>query len=157
MNAAPAPERAGNGWHFRLIAVVANAHDHFAAEIDALDLLQEAMDEMLTRLLAIADDIDPRVFLLLQRQQGCVALCFEERLTLEAPRCPQHARLREPGRFWQAACDRRLEHRTPSADRAAVIQSLRTSPPSSVGLTRGSPRWLGHPGEGRAQPGRNSQ
>jgi hypothetical protein len=32
-------------------------------EIDAIDLFEKAVDEMLTRLLALGDDVDPGIFL----------------------------------------------------------------------------------------------
>jgi hypothetical protein len=112
MHAPPAPKRAGNNRHFRIVAVVANAHCDPAAKIDAVDLLEKTVDEVLARLLAVGDDVDARVFLLLQPQQCRVALRRQERLAFEAPWRPQHSRLRQPGRFRQAAGNRRLEHPT---------------------------------------------
>ncbi len=43
-------------------------------EIDALDPLQEAVDEMLARLLALGDDVDAGILLQLDRQHRGVAL-----------------------------------------------------------------------------------
>src|SRR6267143_6806463 len=66
---------------------------------------------MLSRLLAIGDDTDPGVFLLLQRQQRGVALSLGERFTGEPPRRPQYPGLSEPSRLRKRAGDRGLEHR----------------------------------------------
>ena len=79
---------ANHGRHFRIIAIVANAHRDPAAEIDAVELFEKTVDEMLARLLAVGDDIDAGVFLLLQPQQCRVPLCLQERLTLEPPGRP---------------------------------------------------------------------
>ena len=67
---------------------------------------------MLARLLAVGDDIDPGVFLLLQRQHRRVAFGFDERVAGELPWRPQHSWLCEPGGLRQAAGDRRLEQLT---------------------------------------------
>ena len=85
--AAPA-ERPGDGRHHRLVAVVSDAHPHPLREVDALDAFEKAMHEMLPRLLAVADDVDPGILLQLQRQQGRVALPLIERLAVEPPRRP---------------------------------------------------------------------
>jgi len=45
--AAP-PQRTYDRRTVRLVAIVANAHPHFTGEVDAVELLQEAVDEMLT-------------------------------------------------------------------------------------------------------------
>src|SRR3954447_21399996 len=108
MHAAPPPERAGDGRHRRLVAVVADAHPHPLLEIDALDAFEKAVHEMLPRLLAVADD--PSVFLELQREQGRVALALGQRVAIEPPRRPQASRLGQPGRLWQAAGNRGFEH-----------------------------------------------
>ena len=68
------------------------------------------MHEMLTRLLAVGDDVDAGILLHLQREQRRVALAFGERLAVEPPRRPQLARLGKPGGFRQTAGDRRFEH-----------------------------------------------
>jgi len=65
MNALVAPERSGDGRHLGLIAVVTNAHRDPPGEIDTLDVFEETVHEMLARLLAVRDDVDPGVFLLL--------------------------------------------------------------------------------------------
>ena len=49
--------------HHRLVAVVADAHLDLVLEVDAVDAFEEAMHEMLTRLLAVADDVEAGVFL----------------------------------------------------------------------------------------------
>jgi hypothetical protein len=96
--AAPA-QRPRDGRHLGLVAVVADAHAHLVGKVDAVDVLEKAVDEMLPRLLAIADDVDAGVFLALEGEDRGVALGLRERLALEPPRRPQHARLGQPGRL----------------------------------------------------------
>src|SRR6185295_19955377 len=79
-------------------------------EIDALDLLEEAVHEVLPRLLAIADDVDAGGLLLLQPEQGGVALRLGELFPIRAPRGPELVGFGEPGRLGQAAGDSGLEH-----------------------------------------------
>src|SRR3954464_5122157 len=110
MHAAPPPERAGDGRHRRLVAVVADAHPHPLLEIDAFDPFEKAVHEMLPRLLAVADDVDPAILLELEGEQGRVALALGQRLAVEPPRRPQASRLGQPGRLWQAAGNRGFEH-----------------------------------------------
>ncbi len=96
--------------HHRFVAVGADAHLHLVGEVDALDALQEAVHEVLARLLAVADDVDAGVLLLLDGEQGGVALGRLERRAFEPPRRPQPVGLGEPGRLRQAAGDGGLEH-----------------------------------------------
>jgi tryptophanyl-tRNA synthetase len=63
----------GHHRHHRVVAIVADSHLHLAAEVDALDELEKAVDEVLARLLAVGDDVDPGILLLLQPQQRGVA------------------------------------------------------------------------------------
>ena len=63
MDAAAAPHGPDDSRYLHLVAVVANSHGDAASEIDALDLLEKPVDEMLPRLLAIGYDVDPRIFL----------------------------------------------------------------------------------------------
>jgi hypothetical protein len=51
------------------------------------------MDEMLARLLAVGDDVDPGRFLELQRDQRGVALGLDQRLAVLPPGRPKYARL----------------------------------------------------------------
>src|SRR3546814_5683836 len=44
--------------HLGVVAVVADAHGGHALPVDALDLLKEAVHEVLPELLAVADDVD---------------------------------------------------------------------------------------------------
>jgi hypothetical protein len=97
--------------HHRLVAIVANAHFHLVLEVDAAHRLEKAVHEMLARLLAVADDVEPRVLLHLQPKQGGVALGCSEFRSLRLPLRPQLVRFRQPGGFRQAAGDRRFEHR----------------------------------------------
>ena len=71
--------------HHRLIAIGTDAHFHLVHGIDAPDSLQETVHEVLTRLLAVADNVDARILLLLNGEQGSVALGLLERLPVNAP------------------------------------------------------------------------
>ena len=59
---APA-QLTGDGRHVGFVAVVADADAHAAGEIDTLDPGQKPVHEMLTRLLAVGDDIDAGILL----------------------------------------------------------------------------------------------
>src|SRR5262245_2459018 len=89
-------QRADDAWHHCLVAVVADAHLDLVCEIDAFDIFEEAVDEMLTRLLAIGDDVDTGVLLLLDGEDGGIALRLIEFRTGGAPWCPQLVGLCEP-------------------------------------------------------------
>ena len=78
MDAALQPQRRHHLRHHRLVAVFADSHLDLVGEVDAFDLLQEAVDEMLARLLAFGDDIDAGIFLQLYRQHGGVTLGARE-------------------------------------------------------------------------------
>ena len=104
------PQRAGYHRHHRLVAVVADAHLHLAAEVDALDELEETVHEVLARLLAVGDDVDARVLLALEPEERGVPLRLRELVAGEAPRRPQLFRLREPDRFGKAAGNGGFQH-----------------------------------------------
>src|SRR5206468_884155 len=106
-----------------------------ALEIDAVDPFEKAVDEMLARLLAVADDVDPGILLELQCEEGGVALCFAERLAREPPWRPQHARLGQPGRLRQAAGDCRLKHASsPDHSSNAASSASRSVSPAGARL-----------------------
>jgi hypothetical protein len=102
--------RSGHRRHLGPVAVGPDADRHPPREVHALDPLEEAVDEVLARLLAVGDDVDPRVLLLLEGDEHRVALGLHERRALERPRRPQRRGLREPGGLRQASGDRREEH-----------------------------------------------
>ena len=106
MDAAFQPQRRHHLRHHRLVAVVADSHLDLVGEIDALDLLQEAVDEMLAGLLALGDDVDAGVFLQLHRQQRGVALGARQFVALGFPGRPQRVGLGQPFRLRQRAGDR---------------------------------------------------
>ena len=83
MDAALEPQRRHHLRHHRLVAVFADSHLDLVGEIDALDLLQEAVDEMLAGLLALGDDVDAGILLQLDRQHGGVALGAGELVALD--------------------------------------------------------------------------
>src|SRR5437868_1926846 len=83
-----AAQRAGDGRHHRLVAVVADAHRHASGEIDAVNTFQKTVHKMLPRLLAVAEDVDAAILLDLQRKERRVALAFGERVGAEAPGRP---------------------------------------------------------------------
>src|SRR3989441_6871156 len=60
-----AGDGAGDRRHLRLVAVGADADRHALTEVDPLEPLQEAVHEVLPRLLAVGDDVDARRLLLL--------------------------------------------------------------------------------------------
>ena len=103
VNARAQPQRAGDGRTHRFVAIVADTYLDAALKVDALDGFEEAVDEMLARLLAVGDDVDARVFLKLDREQGCVVLGCQQLLALETPRRPKLVRFGEPRRFRQTA------------------------------------------------------
>ena len=70
VDAALQPQRRHHLRHHRLVAVVADAHLDLVGEVDALDRLEKAVDEMLPRLLAVGDDVDAGILLQLQRQDA---------------------------------------------------------------------------------------
>jgi hypothetical protein len=86
------------------------ANLHLVLEVDALDSGQEAVHEMLARSLAVADDVDPGVFLHLQPEQGGVGLGALELGAARLPFRPELLGLGEPRRLGQAAGDRGFEH-----------------------------------------------
>ncbi len=98
-------QRPDHRRHQRLVAVVADAELHLAVEIDALDRLEEAVHEVLPRLLAVGDDVDAGVLLRLQPEERRVALRLGERRAVELPARPELVRLGEPAGFRQAAGD----------------------------------------------------
>ena len=61
----------------------------FLAEVDGVDFGQEAVDEMLPRLLAVAHDVDTRLFLAADRKRGGVFLGLLQWRPGERPRRPQ--------------------------------------------------------------------
>src|SRR6185436_17547947 len=103
MYAALQAQLGGDHRHHGVVAVVADDHLHLAAEIDAVYELEKAVDEMLARLLAVGDDVDARVLLLLEPEQGGVPLRALELGARAAPRRPELLRFGEPLGLGQAA------------------------------------------------------
>src|SRR5688572_13443291 len=110
MHATLQTQLAGDDRHHRIVAIVADAHLHLAAEVDALDELEETVHEMLARLLAVADDVDAGVFLLLQPEQRRVPLGALELGARRFPRRPELLRFGEPSRLGEASCEGGFEH-----------------------------------------------
>ena len=96
--------------HHRFVAVGADSHLDLVREVDAVDEFQKAVDEMLTRLFAVADDVDAGVLLPFDRKQRGVELGRGQFIALQPPLRPQLVRFGEPGRFRQAAGDGRRKH-----------------------------------------------
>jgi len=105
MHAALQPQLGGHDRNQGVVAVVADAHLHLAAEIDAFDELEESVHEVLARLFPVRDDVDAGVFLLLEPEQRGVALRALERDAGAAPRRPELVRLGEPFGLGKAAGD----------------------------------------------------
>ena len=61
------------------------------------------MDEMLARLLAVADDVDAGILLQLERQKRGIAFRLVEGGAFLGPRRPENLGSGEPGRLRQAA------------------------------------------------------
>ena len=99
--------------HHRVVAVVADAHLHLVLEVDAFDLLEKAVDEVLARLLAVADDVQPGVLLRLDPQQRGIGLGLAQFVALGLPLRPELVGFGQPARLGQAACDRGGEHGFP--------------------------------------------
>ena len=96
--------------HHRVVAVVADAHRDFVLKVDAFDLLQKAMHKVLTRLLAIAHDVQACIFLGLDPQQGGIGLGLQQRIALGFPLGPKFVGFGQPGGFGQAAGDGGCKH-----------------------------------------------
>jgi hypothetical protein len=105
MDAALQPQRRHHLRHHRLVAILADTHLDLVGEIDALDLLQETVHEMLARLFALGDDIDAGILLQLDRQQGGVVLGTGQDLARRFPGRPQRIGLGQPFRLRQGARD----------------------------------------------------
>ena len=118
VHAAPEAHRPHHLRHHRLIAVGADAHLHLVGEVDALDPLQEAVHEMLARLLAVADDVDAGILLLLDGKQRGVALGLHRARRPRAATAPTACWAR-PARPASAGC-RRWWSRTWRSSRAGL-------------------------------------
>ena len=79
-------------------------------KVDALDLLQKAVHKVLARLLAVAHDVQPGVFLRLDPEQRGISLGLLQLSPLSTPLRPEFLGFRQPGRFGQAASDGGGEH-----------------------------------------------
>jgi hypothetical protein len=106
MDAALQPQRRHYLRHHRLVAVFADSHLDLVGEVDAFDLLQKAVDEMLPRLFAFGDDVDAGILLQLHRQHGGVALGARQFVALRFPGRPQFVGFGQPFRLRQRAGDR---------------------------------------------------
>src|SRR3546814_12233357 len=84
--------------------LVADAHGGHAPPVDALDLLEEAVHEVLPELLAVADDVDAGGLLEADPGERRLLLSLDQFGPLQPPGRPELLRLRKPGRLRQAAC-----------------------------------------------------
>jgi hypothetical protein len=96
--------------HHGVIAVVTDAHLDFVLEVDALDLFKKAVHKMLTRLFAIANHFQTRVFLQFDPQERGVGFGTQERVAIGLPLRPELVGFCQPGGFGQAASDGGAEH-----------------------------------------------
>src|SRR5262249_45752066 len=108
--------------------ICADAHLDLMREIDAVDPFEEAVDEMLSRLLTLGDDVDAGIFLQFDREHGGIALGGGERVAGKLPRRPQHVRLGEPFGLRQRACDGGWKQHFPGslADVASLYRLTRS-------------------------------
>ena len=111
MHAGAQTQRADHGWAHRLIAIVADSHLDTLVEVDAVHRFEEAMHEVLARLLAVGDDVDPGVLLNFECEQRCIVLGGGEFFAFEPPRRPQFFRRSKPGRLGQTSGNRRRKKR----------------------------------------------
>jgi hypothetical protein len=111
VHAAGQRQRADHLRHHRLVAVVADAHLDLVLEVDAGHLLQEAVHEVLARLLAVADDVQAGVLLGLDPQQRGVELGLRQVAAAGLPLRPELFGLGQPGGLGQAAGNGGVEHR----------------------------------------------
>src|SRR5258706_2355486 len=103
MNAPLKAKTSYDSGHHGVVAVVANANCHLVLEVDALDGLEKPVHEVLPRLLAVGDDVDAGVLLLLQPEQRGVALRALELHARGAPGRPELVGFGEPAGLRQAA------------------------------------------------------
>ena len=96
--------------HVGVIAVVADAHGGHLGPVDAVDVFEEAVDEMLPELLAVGNDVDARIFLGLDPHQGGVALALPQLLAFQLPGRPELFRLGQPTGFGQTSGDGGFQH-----------------------------------------------
>src|SRR3546814_12633682 len=83
-------ERRDHGRAVGLVAVGPDADPCLLPEVDPLDFLEDAVDEMLAGLLAVGDDVDPGLGLVEQGEAPGVALgLLEPRGILGGPRRPE--------------------------------------------------------------------
>src|SRR3546814_16594371 len=94
--------------YHRLVAVGADAHLDLVLEVDAVDEFEEAVHEMLPALFAVADGVQPGIFLLLDPQQRGIALGEIKLLAHGLPQRPQLVGLGQPERFRQRSEARRV-------------------------------------------------
>jgi hypothetical protein len=92
-------------------------------EVDSFDLFEESVHEVLPRLLAVADDVEPRILLALDPQQRRIELGLLQRGALRPPLRPQLLRLGEPFGLRQAAGDSGTKHGDPSSEKAPSVPS----------------------------------
>ena len=97
--------------HLGVIPVIANAHGGHALPVDAVNIFQKSMHEMFAELLAVTDDINPRIFLAFNPGQGRILLARNQIFPFQAPGSPQRLRFRQPSRFRQTARYCRCDHR----------------------------------------------
>src|SRR5438094_9843528 len=99
MGRRPAAERPGDGGHLGLVAVRADADRDAAGEVDALDVLEKAVDEVLPALFAVGHDVDARRLLLAEPDQHPIATALLARRARTPPRRPPRPRPGQPGRL----------------------------------------------------------
>ena len=98
-------ERPHHLRHHRVVAVVAYAHLDLVLKVDAADLLQKSVDKVLSRLLAVTNDVQPGVFLHLDPQQGGICLGLQQRVAAGHPLRPEFLGLGQPFGLGQTARD----------------------------------------------------
>ena len=121
MRASLQAERSDDHGHLGLVAIVADTLVTLCSKSMPGDGFEKAMHEVLVRLLAVGDDVDPGIFLFFQPKQRGIALGSVEISPRVMPLCPKFAGFSEPERFRKTAGKGRGEHDSP---RTFVSESL---------------------------------
>ena len=103
-------QRCDDLGHLGVVAVVADAHGDLVDKVDALDLLDKAMNKVLAGLFTIANHIQASIFLRLDPQQRGVGLGLLQFGALGGPLGPEFFGFGQPGGFGQAASNRSGKH-----------------------------------------------
>ena len=89
----------------RLIAVITNADTLAFCKVHTVDMLEEAVDKVLSELLTVADNINSRHLLFLEHDECGVAFALLKCLTRKLPGRPKPLWFRKPSWLGKTAGD----------------------------------------------------